>query len=198
MFHPAPLTENLLSLDNRKFISNSLSLLSLLMAPSALSFTWLPVGYLNSPVITYHQCRQDLNSFILTHCHFWHYIDNILIWRGCLSMLSRKSCTYQHIYSSDDRPLYYIRARDQPLLSSFMAWPFLRPKNSSSCKMSTLHIQIYHYTMEDTKLIRSFELLEVTHSEFFHSTWAYSMLMHTHWGEPQQAMLWYLDHQAIV
>lgn len=44
------------------------------------TFTLLPMGYLNIPIIAYNLCRQDLNSLTLIYRHIWHYIDEIILW----------------------------------------------------------------------------------------------------------------------
>lgn len=56
------------------------------------TFTLLPTGYLNIPIIAYNLCRQDLNSLTQIHCHIWHYIDEIIL-LGSLRMPFRKTYT---------------------------------------------------------------------------------------------------------
>lgn len=42
-------------------------------------FTWIPLGYINSPAITHNLWQQELDALTVFSCTIWHYIDDILI-----------------------------------------------------------------------------------------------------------------------
>lgn len=147
------------------------------------TFTLLPMGYLNIPIIAYDLCRQDLNSLTLIHCHIWHYIDEIILWglsedaiqedlHLVTQYLLQKKVSPTHTPPKDPRTGHWGQVISRKTSPNQV---------SQYIKADIVHSRSLH-------LLRQYILLKLIYAITCKSASLY-------WGNTQQTALW-LDQQA--